>query len=173
MTVFILIPWFTVREVKVDIEIVSVFSGAHFMTRPLLIDTRTQPSPKVAILRFERGMQQGLLARISRSSIMEVGNFFHGLNIPCLNLVSSIISTTLSVSSPKALTPSIITSSVVFRATSLVASSTIRLPTSGPVSSNSRVFRTHRHYTNVASVCAPALVWAPLSQHVYSRLIGT
>lgn len=29
MTVFILIPWFTVREVKVDIEIVSVFSDAH------------------------------------------------------------------------------------------------------------------------------------------------
>lgn len=54
MTVFILIPWFTVREVKVDIEI---------------------PSPKVAVLRFERGMQQGLLARISRSSIMEYHAF--------------------------------------------------------------------------------------------------
>ncbi|KAI0767012.1 hypothetical protein C8Q74DRAFT_924051 [Fomes fomentarius] len=55
MTVFILIPWFTVREVKVDIEV---------------------PSPKVAILRFERGMQQGLLARISRgSSIMEYHAF--------------------------------------------------------------------------------------------------
>lgn len=26
MTVFILIPWFTVREVKVDVEIVSIFS---------------------------------------------------------------------------------------------------------------------------------------------------
>ena len=34
-----------------------------------------QPSPKVAILRFERGMQQGLLARISRSSIMEYHAF--------------------------------------------------------------------------------------------------
>ncbi|OCB85780.1 hypothetical protein A7U60_g7132 [Sanghuangporus baumii] len=54
MTVFILIPWFTVREVKVDIEI---------------------PSPKVAVLRFERGMQQGLLARISRSSVMEYHAF--------------------------------------------------------------------------------------------------
>ncbi|KAK0460929.1 uncharacterized protein EV420DRAFT_1640436 [Desarmillaria tabescens] len=50
ITVFIAIPWLTVREVKVDVEI---------------------PSPKVAILRFERGMQQGLLARISRGSIME------------------------------------------------------------------------------------------------------
>ncbi|KAI1784356.1 hypothetical protein LXA43DRAFT_225909 [Ganoderma leucocontextum] len=50
----ILIPWFTVREVKVDIEV---------------------PSPKVAILRFERGMQQGLLSRVSRSSIMEYHAF--------------------------------------------------------------------------------------------------
>ncbi|KAF8161265.1 hypothetical protein B0H34DRAFT_654134 [Crassisporium funariophilum] len=54
MTVFVLIPWFTIREVKVDIEI---------------------PSPKVAIIRFERGMQQGLLTRISRSSIMEYHAF--------------------------------------------------------------------------------------------------
>lgn len=54
MTVFIMIPWFTVREVAVDVEI---------------------PSSKVAILRFERGMQQGLLARISRSSIMEYHAF--------------------------------------------------------------------------------------------------
>ncbi|TFK20782.1 hypothetical protein FA15DRAFT_112343 [Coprinopsis marcescibilis] len=54
MTVFVLIPWFTIREVKVDVEI---------------------PSPKVAILRFRRGMQQGLLARISRSSIMEYHAF--------------------------------------------------------------------------------------------------
>ncbi|KIJ65906.1 hypothetical protein HYDPIDRAFT_109991 [Hydnomerulius pinastri MD-312] len=54
MTVFVLIPWFTVREVKVDVEI---------------------PSPKVVILRLERGMQQGLLARISRGSIMEYHAF--------------------------------------------------------------------------------------------------
>ncbi|KIP02281.1 hypothetical protein PHLGIDRAFT_112208 [Phlebiopsis gigantea 11061_1 CR5-6] len=54
MTAFILIPWFTVREVAVDIEV---------------------PSPKVAILRFERGMQQGLLARVSRSSVMEYHAF--------------------------------------------------------------------------------------------------
>ncbi|KAH9942225.1 uncharacterized protein BXZ73DRAFT_87878 [Epithele typhae] len=54
MTIFILIPWFTVREVHVDVEV---------------------PSPKVAILRFERGMQQGLLARVSRSSIMEYHAF--------------------------------------------------------------------------------------------------
>ncbi|KAF9268705.1 hypothetical protein L218DRAFT_994533 [Marasmius fiardii PR-910] len=54
MTVFIIIPWLTVREVKVEVEI---------------------PSPKVVILKFERGMQQGLLARISRSSIMEYHAF--------------------------------------------------------------------------------------------------
>ncbi|PFH52108.1 hypothetical protein AMATHDRAFT_140692 [Amanita thiersii Skay4041] len=54
MTVFVLIPWFTIREVPVQAEI---------------------PSPKVVVLRFERGMQQGLLARISRSSIMEYHAF--------------------------------------------------------------------------------------------------
>ncbi|KAF9526634.1 hypothetical protein CPB83DRAFT_769970 [Crepidotus variabilis] len=54
MTVFVIIPWFTIREVRVEVEI---------------------PSPKVAIIRFERGMQQGLLARISRSSIMEYHAF--------------------------------------------------------------------------------------------------
>jgi hypothetical protein len=36
---------------------------------------RIQPSPKVAILRFDRGMQQGLLGRISRTSIMEYHAF--------------------------------------------------------------------------------------------------
>ncbi|KAJ3800266.1 hypothetical protein GGU11DRAFT_420108 [Lentinula aff. detonsa] len=54
MTFLILWPWLTIRSVKVDVEI---------------------PSPKVAVLRFERGMQQGLLARISRSSIMEYHAF--------------------------------------------------------------------------------------------------
>ena len=54
MTILVLLPWCFVREVPVDIEL---------------------PSPKVAILRFERGMQQGLLARISRSSIMEYHAF--------------------------------------------------------------------------------------------------
>ncbi|KAG7090478.1 hypothetical protein E1B28_009592 [Marasmius oreades] len=54
MTVFIAIPWFTVRKVPVEVEI---------------------PSPKVVILKFERGMQQGLLARISRSSVLEYHAF--------------------------------------------------------------------------------------------------
>ncbi|KAF9073580.1 hypothetical protein BDP27DRAFT_1215721 [Rhodocollybia butyracea] len=54
MSFLILWPWLTIRRVKVDIEI---------------------PSPKVAVLRFDRGMQQGLLARISRSSIMEYHAF--------------------------------------------------------------------------------------------------
>ncbi|KZP04466.1 hypothetical protein FIBSPDRAFT_730620 [Athelia psychrophila] len=54
MTVFIMLPWFTVQEVAVDVQI---------------------PSSKVAILRFERGMQQGLLARISLSSVMEYHAF--------------------------------------------------------------------------------------------------
>ncbi|KAI0282819.1 hypothetical protein BGY98DRAFT_953714 [Russula aff. rugulosa BPL654] len=54
ITIFILTPWFTVRKVKVDVEV---------------------PSSKIAIIRFERGMQQGLLSRISRSAIMEYHAF--------------------------------------------------------------------------------------------------
>ncbi|EGO26239.1 hypothetical protein SERLADRAFT_367830 [Serpula lacrymans var. lacrymans S7.9] len=54
MTILVIIPWVTVRQVKVDVEI---------------------PSPKVVILRFERGMQQGLLARISRGCIWEYHAF--------------------------------------------------------------------------------------------------
>jgi len=54
MTVLVLIPWFCVREVPIDIEL---------------------PSPKVAIVRFKRGMQQGLLGRVSRSCIMEYHAF--------------------------------------------------------------------------------------------------
>jgi len=54
ITVFILIPWVTVRNVPVHIEI---------------------PSPKVAVIRFERGLQQGLLTRISRSAVMEYHAF--------------------------------------------------------------------------------------------------
>lgn len=34
-----------------------------------------QPSPKVAVLRFDRGMQQGLLGRISRTSVLEYHAF--------------------------------------------------------------------------------------------------
>ncbi|KAL4074497.1 hypothetical protein V8B97DRAFT_2092582 [Scleroderma yunnanense] len=54
MTVFIILPWLCTRKVRVDIEL---------------------PSPKVAVLRFERGMQQGLLARISRTAFLEYHAF--------------------------------------------------------------------------------------------------
>ncbi|KAF8586296.1 hypothetical protein K439DRAFT_1646325 [Ramaria rubella] len=54
MTTLIAIPWLTIREVPVNIEF---------------------PSSKVAIIRFERGMQQGLLGRIGRSSVMEYHAF--------------------------------------------------------------------------------------------------
>ncbi|OAX42182.1 hypothetical protein K503DRAFT_395620 [Rhizopogon vinicolor AM-OR11-026] len=54
MSIFIVLPWLCTRRVKVDIEL---------------------PSPKVAVLRFERGMQQGLLARISHSAVMEYHAF--------------------------------------------------------------------------------------------------
>ncbi|ESK93650.1 hypothetical protein Moror_1548 [Moniliophthora roreri MCA 2997] len=72
MTVFIIIPWCTVREVKVETEI---------------------PSPKVVILKFERGMQQGLLARISRSSVMEYhafGIISEGVNSGCHYLICGV-----------------------------------------------------------------------------------
>ncbi|KAJ6497716.1 hypothetical protein C8R45DRAFT_137153 [Mycena sanguinolenta] len=55
MSVFVMLPWTTVRKVPVTVEV---------------------PSPKVAIIRFERGMQQGLLSRISRDSgLMEYHAF--------------------------------------------------------------------------------------------------
>ncbi|KAI0685486.1 hypothetical protein BC835DRAFT_1421190 [Cytidiella melzeri] len=54
MTTFITLPWICTRRVEVDIEL---------------------PSPKVAIVRFKRGMQQGLLGRISRSTVKEYHAF--------------------------------------------------------------------------------------------------
>ncbi|KAJ7350454.1 hypothetical protein DFH08DRAFT_110779 [Mycena albidolilacea] len=55
MSIFVILPWVTVRKVPVTVEV---------------------PSPKVAIIRFERGMQQGLLSRISRDSgLMEYHAF--------------------------------------------------------------------------------------------------
>lgn len=42
-----------------------------------------QPSNKVAVLRFQRGMQQGLLGRVSRSAVME----YHAFGIiSCVHL---------------------------------------------------------------------------------------
>ncbi|KAE9408732.1 hypothetical protein BT96DRAFT_985593 [Gymnopus androsaceus JB14] len=77
MSFLILWPWLTVRSVKVEVEI---------------------PSPKVAVLRFERGMQQGLLARISRSSILEYhafgiiswSAFREGVNAKCHYLICGV-----------------------------------------------------------------------------------
>jgi hypothetical protein len=68
----VLIPWFTVREVSVEVEI---------------------PSPKVAIIRFERGLQQGLLARISRSTILEYhafGTVSEGKHAGCHYLICGV-----------------------------------------------------------------------------------
>lgn len=72
MTIFILTPWFTVRKVKVDVEV---------------------PSSKIAIIRFERGMQQGLLSRISRSAIMEYHAFgivSEGTHTKCHYLICGV-----------------------------------------------------------------------------------
>lgn len=49
-------PWFTVRKVPVEVTI---------------------PSPRVAVIKFKKGVQQGLLGRISRSAMME----YHGFGI--------------------------------------------------------------------------------------------
>ncbi|KDQ59517.1 hypothetical protein JAAARDRAFT_174886 [Jaapia argillacea MUCL 33604] len=54
LTFFIVWPWIVTRKVSVDIEL---------------------PSPKVAVIRSRRGMQQGLLSRISRSAVLEYHTF--------------------------------------------------------------------------------------------------
>ncbi|KAB5588953.1 Palmitoyltransferase AKR1 [Ceratobasidium theobromae] len=54
MAIAVVLPWTYTRKVPVHIEI---------------------PSPKVAVLRFDRGMQQGLLGRISRTAILEYHAF--------------------------------------------------------------------------------------------------
>ncbi|CAE6528025.1 unnamed protein product [Rhizoctonia solani] len=72
MTVFIVLPWTFTRRVPVHVEI---------------------PSPKVAVLRFDRGMQQGLLGRISRSSILEYhafGIISEGTNSPYHYMVCGV-----------------------------------------------------------------------------------
>jgi len=72
ITVLVVMPWLTVREVRVDVEI---------------------PSSKVAILRFERGMQQGLLARISRGSVWEYHAFgivSEGVDATCHYLICGV-----------------------------------------------------------------------------------
>ncbi|PSR79921.1 hypothetical protein PHLCEN_2v6822 [Hermanssonia centrifuga] len=56
ISILVVVPWVTVRKVPVEI---------------------TTPSPRVAIIKFERGIQQGLLGRISRSAVME----YHGFGI--------------------------------------------------------------------------------------------
>lgn len=56
ITILIGLPWLTVRKVPVEI---------------------TTPSPRVAVIKFRKGIQQGLLGRISRSATME----YHGFGI--------------------------------------------------------------------------------------------
>lgn len=74
MTLWIALPWICTRRVKIDIELVS--SGYfHFTSVVQYLHRDQQPSNKVAVLRFERGMQQGLLGRISRSAVKEYHAF--------------------------------------------------------------------------------------------------
>ncbi|KIM29823.1 hypothetical protein M408DRAFT_67200 [Serendipita vermifera MAFF 305830] len=56
ITILIFVPWFTVRKVQVEI---------------------TTPSPRVALIKFQCGIQQGLFGRISRDPLRE----YHGFGI--------------------------------------------------------------------------------------------
>ncbi|KAF5620411.1 hypothetical protein F25303_12563 [Fusarium sp. NRRL 25303] len=56
ITILVALPWATLREVSVQVEL---------------------PSPRLAIIRFNRGMQQGLVGRISRTAVKE----FHAFGI--------------------------------------------------------------------------------------------
>ena len=74
VTVLIFVPWATVRNVPVEITVVSLVSEGFMGT---LLTSRQQPSARVAIVKFERGIQQGLLGRISRHGLLE----YHGFGI--------------------------------------------------------------------------------------------
>ncbi|CUA69836.1 Palmitoyltransferase AKR1 [Rhizoctonia solani] len=54
MTISVVLPWTYTRKVPIHVEI---------------------PSQKVAVIRFDRGIQQGLLGRISRTAILEYHAF--------------------------------------------------------------------------------------------------
>lgn len=72
MTVFVLIPLVTIRKVPVEVEI---------------------PSSKVAVIRFDRGMQQGFLGRISRTRVTEYhafGIISEGRHSPCHYMVCGV-----------------------------------------------------------------------------------
>lgn len=71
----IVIPWLTVRKVPVEITVVSMFLFSFLWLSHMLISH--QPSPRTAVVKLQRGIQQGLLGRISRSSVME----YHGFGI--------------------------------------------------------------------------------------------
>ena len=70
----IIIPWTTIRKVPVEVTVVSAqYINLH---QPAHIGS-PKPSPRTAIVKFQRGIQQGLLGRISRTSVME----YHGFGI--------------------------------------------------------------------------------------------
>ncbi|KAH6968115.1 hypothetical protein DER45DRAFT_638422 [Fusarium avenaceum] len=72
ITILIAIPWVTLRKVPVHVEF---------------------PSPRVAILRFNRGMQQGLTGRISRTAVKEFHAFgivSEGVNTPYHYMVCGV-----------------------------------------------------------------------------------
>lgn len=71
-----IIPWAFTRKVPVDVELVSIPAEHYELALTYFAGSLTcQPSKKVAIVRFKRGMQQGLLGRMSRTSLMEYHTF--------------------------------------------------------------------------------------------------
>ena len=118
-------------------------------------------------------MQQGLLARISRSSVMEVR--CHRTDSQYIMLISqfkSQNSITPSASSQKAPMRNTTTSSVVCKETLHADSLTTRPPISGRVNSSSPVSQTHPRSTTAVSACAPEQGSALLSRRACSRRIG-
>jgi hypothetical protein len=76
ITILIFVPWATVRKVPVEITIVSLICSPLIPMSTLLTSLQ-QPSARVAIIKFGRGIQQGLLGRISRHGLLE----YHGFGI--------------------------------------------------------------------------------------------
>ena len=147
----VIIPWLTVRKVSVEVEI---------------------PSLKVAVFRFERGLQQGLLARISRSSVMEYhsfGTISEGKHAKCHYLICGVQGdfTEELVKNPPT---HLWTRQLKVRDTrnKFGMASVTRLPASSLLAS-----RTHLPSTSGAFVSAPALVSVPLFQLVSRMTVGS
>ncbi|THG96727.1 hypothetical protein EW026_g5154 [Hermanssonia centrifuga] len=90
ITILIAIPWFTIRQVPVEITTVRIMLLCAIQ---ILICHFIQPSPRVAVIKFQRGIQQGLLGRISRTATMEYHGFgiiSEGVNSGCHYIIAGV-----------------------------------------------------------------------------------